>query len=602
MHRKVRSAAGNSLRRAPKALAADEPTEEVSESIRILCDAMQEANVTMVREGPPVFLASTYQQAEQAMEIFTEYYEVTHGGIGPVGFDTETTTLFLRPQTGTSLVQIATDDVCLMFQVNRITKWNTDRSLFPSRLRAFLESPTQIMVGVGARNDAYQLKHYYGVSCAGIVGLEVMAAGKKLLARSLAELDALYGRPGREVIKSKAIVRCDWDKANMNPGWVWYAAKDAFAGLAIFNNMRAGTLKKGHKSFAELYPLAEAEEMADITGFLRRALRKQKTLGGVETLLRRDYTRFRKMYQPEERAEHAKKYIRLLLQRGRLRILDGQDVSSDLDSNHMVKLEMCPLSKILTTPEAIQALSPYFGNQTLDLSTLRDKTIMSLMSRHFERTPSETKKQLDEQDLRIFVELADSWDYPRKSGALNKYYWYLVFNTVVSREKILDTDMPAVTETDQDATRTQVESQFEPLKEDTSHSVDATLEGSTEVSMDAALEEVTKDEMDAALEDLSLNRSSKSKGTHVVQTMSAISDEDHIRAVRLWLGFIGRMRRRGVLIQTDDVVYVSPEIERALLETIPLPPPSPLLCPNTATSAVDGEEGDPSKIEQQPFA
>jgi len=249
--------------------------ETISRPVQILCDAMEEAKVTRVRVIPPVFLASTSVQADQAMELFTEYYKTVGNGAGPgpVGFDTETTTGFLpRTGSGVSLVQIATQDLCVMFQVYRITNNNKRPELFPRRLKQFLEDPKQLLTGVSASGDARLLKQSYDVNCTGVVNLEDMAKEKKILARSLQQLDSMFGRPGREVIKTRALLGWDWDRETLDPKWVWYAAKDAFAGVAIYENLQRNNFKPGYVPYAQKHPMTEAEQESDLLDFIYRYL------------------------------------------------------------------------------------------------------------------------------------------------------------------------------------------------------------------------------------------------------------------------------------------------------------------------------------------
>ena len=126
--------------------------------------------------------------------------------------------------------------------------------------------------GSTIQGDAQGLRDSYRIACAGVISLEDMATKRNILARSLADLDAMFGRPGREVIKTKALLGWDWDSTKLDPRWVWYAAKDAFAGLAIYENMLANNIKEGYVPYGELHPMTEREEAADLFDFLVRAM------------------------------------------------------------------------------------------------------------------------------------------------------------------------------------------------------------------------------------------------------------------------------------------------------------------------------------------
>ncbi|KAG0284512.1 hypothetical protein BGZ96_011125, partial [Linnemannia gamsii] len=247
--------------------------ETLSDQVQILCEAFAEANIRRVRQYPPVFLIGTYEHAELAMQIFTEYYQLTTEGLGHVGFDTETECHWDNPSAQrdeVSIIQMASQDVCLLFQINRII--NVTRKPFPPRLKAFLEDPSHLKLGVGAKRDAKDLDRIFKLKCDGVVDLEVMALEKNVLERSLQDLDEKYGRPGREVYKTHAMLRWKWNAETLQPQWVWYAAKDAFAGIAIYENMVANHVKDTFKPYEERFPMTDDELKKDIMSFLERAM------------------------------------------------------------------------------------------------------------------------------------------------------------------------------------------------------------------------------------------------------------------------------------------------------------------------------------------
>ncbi|KAG0319625.1 chorismate mutase aro7 [Dissophora globulifera] len=357
-------------------------------------------------------------QAEHALELFVEYYRTIGGKPGPVGFDTETTTGFVpRTGSGVSLIQIATQDVCLMFQIYRITSNNKAPDLFPPRLKAFLEDPEQLLVGVAAAGDARDLRQSYNVHCAGVVNLEVMAKERRILARSLADLDAMFGRPGREIIKTKALLGWNWDRNVLDSRWVWYAAKDAFAGLAIFENMLHNKTKEGYLPYEQRHPMSESELAADIYLFLTRSIGdKELTVGMIESTIAASYPRFRKVYQPEDRTEHAKRLVGILLRDGRINSTRNGDPVPLTSKDEVFKIGK-PLSSLLVTSRGLDIIRPFFNAACLDLDTLPAKgTSLPEI-----RNPAEESDQ-DVMDLRLFLELAWVWDKPRTSEAVVAIY------------------------------------------------------------------------------------------------------------------------------------------------------------------------------------
>ncbi|KAF9315468.1 hypothetical protein BG003_002971 [Podila horticola] len=409
--------------------------EDISPSIQILCDAMAEARVNRARDRPPVFIAGTYESAELAMQLFSDYYATVQRSPGPVGFDTETSSPFIpRKGTGVSLVQIATKDVCLIFQVYRITEQNTKPERFPPRLKSFLEDKDQILAGVAASGDASELRTSYGIDCGGIVNLEKIAKQRKVLAASLADLDNMFGCPGREVVKTKAILKWNWDSPTLDPKWIWYAAKDAFAGQAIYENMMQGTFKLGYVPYAQQFPFSDEQETDEIAAFLTRTLAKgkQTTMGTVESLITKQYPRFQKMYQPEERVDHSKKFTKLLVKNGFL-IVDQDSttgspslapeaaLTNKQERSIPVSLAGKPFSALATTPAGMAYLSKkFFRGRIVDLSTVMGKVGAAAQDQDGKGSVAELDQ--DQEDLRLFLRHANMWDRPHKLAALISMY------------------------------------------------------------------------------------------------------------------------------------------------------------------------------------
>ncbi|KAF9580754.1 hypothetical protein BGW38_002463, partial [Lunasporangiospora selenospora] len=390
--------------------------ESISPSIQILCTALEEARINRVHAAPPVFMAATYNQAENAMHLFEQYYKNTpEGRPGTVGFDTETTTDFIRSKhRGVSLVQIATKDICLFFQVYRITRMNSDKSMFPPRLRAFLEDPEQLMAGVGVEGDARDLLTSYGVQCTGLVNLEKMSKARNCPERSLASLDAKFGTPGREVVKTKAILKWNWDLERYKPAWVWYAAKDAFAGQVIFENMMKGQVREGYKSYLDLHPMTEEEEARDAFKYLSLGIGRgtKTTVPAVTRLLVKIYPRFHKAYIESERHSKAQACIAKMMENGLLvRPCDSKPES--LSETDVVHLFGHSLARSLPSKAGINVLSPLFNNQRVILGESQSSDVLDPGN-----DITEDKDNVDLKDLKLFLDMGGVWNRPKKTGSL----------------------------------------------------------------------------------------------------------------------------------------------------------------------------------------
>ncbi|KAF9087235.1 Exonuclease 3'-5' domain-containing protein 2 [Mortierella sp. AD031] len=399
------------------------PNETLSESVQILCEAFAEANIRRVRQYPPVFLIGSYEEAELAMQIFTEYYQLTTSGLGPVGFDTETACNWANPQAQTrevSIIQMATQDICMIFQINRIVSARQTPQPFPPRFKAFLEDSEQLKLGVGAKRDAKDLDRIFGLHCKGLVDLEAMALAKNILERSLQDLDEMYGRPGREVVKTPAMLRWDWNARELQPHWVWYAAKDAFAGIAIYENMMADRVKDTYKPYGERFPMTETELENDIMTFLERAMGgkgRQTTLGSVENTVLKGYSRFQRMYQPGERYAEVRRVVCELIRNGRLARFSTTPLE-EANKDDVLAIAGERLERVLKTQEAINILRPYFKNIQLRPEDLNTKGIT--LPRSFDDTAPVGGQ--DFEDLRLFIELGSMWQQPRKMNGMTSSF------------------------------------------------------------------------------------------------------------------------------------------------------------------------------------
>ncbi|KAF9208799.1 hypothetical protein BGZ59_010433 [Podila verticillata] len=512
--------------------------EDISSSIQILCDAMAEARVIRARERPPVFVAGTYESAEQAMQLFSDYYSTVQGSPGPVGFDTETSSPFIpRKGTGVSLVQIATKDVCLIFQVYRITEQNTKPERFPPRLKAFLEDKDQILAGVAASGDASELRSSYGIDCGGVVNLEKIAKQKKVLAASLADLDNMFGFPGREVVKTKAILKWNWDSPTLDPKWIWYAAKDAFAGQAIYENMMQDTFKLGYVPYAQQFPLTDKQEAEEIGAFLTRTVAKgkQTTMGTVESLITKQYPRFQKMYQPEERVDHSRRFVKLLVKNGFL-IVDQDSTTPDSSSqapeaplsqkqerNIQVSLAGKPFSALAVTPAGMGYLSKkFFRGRVVDLSTVVGKAGAAMREQSDKGSNAENDQ--DQEDLRLFLRHATMWDRPHKLAALVSMY----IGELTSEE----TQRIVQNEKDKKLRMSQL--------------------SLAESGGPLAAGNTTEDATGAG---------NSTEPTPLERSQYPKAEIDRVGATSTWQKFINRMKHKGLLVNDRHLVQLAPGVE-----------------------------------------
>ncbi|KAL7751319.1 hypothetical protein RI367_003179 [Sorochytrium milnesiophthora] len=203
----------------------------------------EQHGITPVQSSPLVYVASTMEQAE-ALSMF--FYSDRL-----LGLDRETA---VNPRAKRkddsqlpSLIQLANQDVCVLYQVYRI--YRSGGSAFPPSLQTILNDFSVIKAGVGLTLDAHYITKYAGVHMRGLLRLEELAMPFGFRAYNLRDLtwDAI----GQALNKSGRLQRdCDWD-FDMPPRGIKYAAEDAFASravaVALLNSEKLSTLQRVHQ-------------------------------------------------------------------------------------------------------------------------------------------------------------------------------------------------------------------------------------------------------------------------------------------------------------------------------------------------------------------
>ncbi|CAG8483718.1 13301_t:CDS:2 [Cetraspora pellucida] len=218
-----------------------------------LVDLLDRSEISKVRLNPPLIYAylHTFHIASRCFDILKQ---CTSWHSGYVGFDTETTVRRQRNHRLVSMIQIATRDLCFLFQVYRITQGNCKE--FPPILRQFLSNPNILKVGVNASHDAEWLKKSYDIQCQGIVNLEDIAKEKGYSAGSLSELTLMFGDPGLVLEKNKRkILKWNFDAATLDPELILYASADAFAGIQVYENILEDRMNPDYLNYESMNPI-----------------------------------------------------------------------------------------------------------------------------------------------------------------------------------------------------------------------------------------------------------------------------------------------------------------------------------------------------------
>jgi hypothetical protein len=188
-------------------------------------------------EMPTRHYCTTFEQTQAQVAKFL--------GEKVVGFDLEWEKFKSKPGEDSakrcvSLVQIAAEDKVALFHLAVFRGGDSTEELMPPSLRAFLENPKIIKVGVNIGGDATRLRNCFGVEMQGNIELshlyKLVTYGESNPAKVNRGLYALANQV-KEVLHlplAKGAVRTSsWSK-RLNGQQTEYAASDAYAGLRLY--------------------------------------------------------------------------------------------------------------------------------------------------------------------------------------------------------------------------------------------------------------------------------------------------------------------------------------------------------------------------------
>lgn len=140
-----------------------------------------------------------------------------------LGFDTETRPIFTKGKTcPPALLQLAARDCVYLVQLKHLP--------FDARLADLLADPRVIKAGVAVRDDMLALERLHPFVPAGAVDLAVLARSRGMKAQGLRNLAA--NLLGFRISKS---AQCsNWEKDDLSPQQIRYAATDAWVGRELY--------------------------------------------------------------------------------------------------------------------------------------------------------------------------------------------------------------------------------------------------------------------------------------------------------------------------------------------------------------------------------
>ena len=148
-----------------------------------------------------------------------------------LGFDTETRPSFRKGEFHhVSLIQLATSKEAFLFRINFFTP--------PPELISLLSNPKILKVGVAIQEDMNALKKLIPFQEKNILDLALLAKKLKIENFGLRALTAIT----LEKRLSKQAKVTNWEKQELTPAQIHYAASDAVVSLLIYDKLQEFSL------------------------------------------------------------------------------------------------------------------------------------------------------------------------------------------------------------------------------------------------------------------------------------------------------------------------------------------------------------------------
>ena len=165
-----------------------------------------------------IFEIQTVEEADEAV-VYLSKFEM-------IGFDTETRPAFVKGISySVSLLQLATDDICFLFRLNKID--------FPSSVIGLLSNPKILKVGLSLKDDFVSMGRRMRFTPQGFIDLQDIVKNYDIDDRSLQKVYAILFR--KQISKRQRIT--NWDAEILTESQKRYAALDAWACLKIYKKL-----------------------------------------------------------------------------------------------------------------------------------------------------------------------------------------------------------------------------------------------------------------------------------------------------------------------------------------------------------------------------
>ncbi|MCC8143106.1 MAG: 3'-5' exonuclease domain-containing protein 2 [Tannerellaceae bacterium] len=181
--------------------------------------AKAELNVLPVEEYPGrIIVIDTEEDAIKAVDYLSSFDKV--------GFDTETRPSFKKGRYyKIALMQLATEECCFLFRLNRIN--------IPPSLASFLTSKQTLKIGLSLRDDFGALRKRTAITPANFLDLQNYVGGFGIEDASLQKIYAILFQ--KKISKGQRL--SNWEADTLTESQKKYAALDAWACLHIYNEL-----------------------------------------------------------------------------------------------------------------------------------------------------------------------------------------------------------------------------------------------------------------------------------------------------------------------------------------------------------------------------
>ncbi|HHT61966.1 MAG: 3'-5' exonuclease domain-containing protein 2 [Paludibacteraceae bacterium] len=144
-----------------------------------------------------------------------------------LGFDTETKPSFKKGERNKiALLQLATDDKCYLFRLNKIGAC--------SSIKKILESDSVLKIGLSTQDDFHSLNKWMRTTPRNFIELQTYVKAFGISEMSLQKIYAIIF--GKKISKTQQL--SNWEAPSLTPAQQLYAATDAWACRSIYLELK----------------------------------------------------------------------------------------------------------------------------------------------------------------------------------------------------------------------------------------------------------------------------------------------------------------------------------------------------------------------------